>query len=122
MPEVNGFKVPEHDDRSFFDKVKSSFAAVGEVGLEKTFLCWHVLSDPDTPRWAKTTIAGALAYFVMPIDAVPDVLPMIGYSDDIGVLSTALLAVGASIKTKHHALAKASVDGLLNRQSDSSGL
>ena len=52
---------------------------------------------PDVPRWAKLTIYAALAYFILPTDAIPDLLPAIGYADDLGALSAALLTVAAYV-------------------------
>ncbi|WP_211605080.1 YkvA family protein [Vreelandella arcis] len=48
--------------------------------------------------WAKTTIYGALGYFISPVDAIPDLAPIVGYADDIGVLAGALAMVAAHIK------------------------
>lgn len=63
-------------------------------------------ADAETPIWAKTTIYGALGYFVSPIDAIPDVTPIVGYSDDLGVLVLALATVSAYVKDEHVTKAK----------------
>ena len=55
---------------------------------------------------AKTVLAGALGYFIFPIDAIPDFIPAIGYSDDMTVLVSALIAVGFNIKQSHKDKAK----------------
>jgi uncharacterized membrane protein YkvA (DUF1232 family) len=49
------------------------------------------------PRWAKLTIYAALAYFVLPLDAIPDLIPGVGYVDDLGALGTALLTVASYV-------------------------
>ncbi len=51
---------------------------------------YYAMKRPETPIWAKTAIAGALGYFICPIDAVPDALPVIGFTDDLSVLVAAL--------------------------------
>lgn len=69
--------------------------------LEQALKMYYSATDPDTPLWAKTTIYGALGYFISPIDAIPDLLPVLGYTDDIGVLIAAATAVAAHIKDEH---------------------
>ncbi|MGL4468270.1 MAG: YkvA family protein, partial [Plesiomonas shigelloides] len=63
---------------------------------------YYTAQKPDTPKWAKTAIYAALAYFVLPLDAIPDFIPGIGYSDDVSILASALLSVSlyldASVK------------------------
>lgn len=65
----------------------------GREVVEKVLWLWFASRRPDLPGWARTRIYGALAYFVLPLDAVPDVLPVAGYADDLGVLALALLTV-----------------------------
>ena len=62
--------------------------------------------DPETPRRVRFTLLAALAYFVSPIDILPDVLPLIGFTDDATVLVTALGLVAGSIKPEHREIAK----------------
>ena len=49
------------------------------------------------PVWAKTAIYGALGYFISPIDAIPDITPVIGYADDLAVLAAAVATVATYI-------------------------
>jgi uncharacterized membrane protein YkvA (DUF1232 family) len=51
-------------------------------------------------------LVGALAYFVLPIDAVPDMLPLFGYTDDAAVLATALRLVASHIRPEHREAAQ----------------
>ena len=51
----------------------------------------------ETPAWAKGVIYGALGYFIFPLDAIPDVVPVVGYADDLGVLTAALAMVAIHI-------------------------
>ena len=62
--------------------------------------------DPETPRRVRFTLLAALAYFVSPIDVIPDLMPIIGFTDDATVLVTALGMVASSIKPEHRAAAK----------------
>ena len=56
-------------------------------------LIYHALRNPATPLAAKMTIAAALAYFVLPTDALPDFLPGLGFTDDAAVIGLAIHAV-----------------------------
>ena len=62
--------------------------------------------DRETPLQVKAALIGALAYFVLPVDVVPDVLPMLGFTDDAAVLATAIRMVAGNIKPEHREAAK----------------
>ena len=64
------------------------------------------IADPNTPAWAKTVIVGALGYFIFPMDAVPDLVPGVGYVDDLGVLTAAVSTIAASVTKEHREKAK----------------
>lgn len=74
---------------------------------EEIVALYHTMLDPKTPVWVKGVAAAALAYFVLPLDAVPDLLPIVGLSDDLSVLSAALAAVSMHITEEHRARARA---------------
>lgn len=93
-------------DDGFWDKVKRYAKVAGESVLEPALKMYYAATDSDTPLWAKTAMYTALVYFVSPIDAVPDVTPLIGYSDDLGVLVAAAATTAAHIKDAHVAKAK----------------
>lgn len=96
----------DYSDASFWDKVKNFAKAAGEKALEPALKMYYASKDADTPVWAKTTILGALGYFISPIDAIPDITPFLGYTDDIGVLGAALAATASHIKEEHVTRAK----------------
>lgn len=54
--------------------------------MEPALKMYYAATDADTPTWAKTTIYGALGYFISPIDVIPGITPLVGYTDDVGVL------------------------------------
>lgn len=74
---------------------------------EEVVALYHAMLDPKTPLWVKGVAAAALAYFILPIDAVPDMLPLVGLGDDLSVLSAALAAVSTHITAEHRARARA---------------
>ena len=68
---------------------------------EEVVAMYFCLLDNRTPYWVKGVAAAALAYFVLPLDAIPDLLPLVGLSDDIGVLSAALATISTHISSEH---------------------
>jgi uncharacterized membrane protein YkvA (DUF1232 family) len=92
--------------------VRAGFAAKAKRTLSRlplaheTVALYFCLLDPKTPLWVKGTAATALAYFILPFDAIPDVLPAFGLSDDASVLAAALSAVAAHVTAEHRARAR----------------
>ena len=95
-----------YSDGNFWDKVKKYAKSAGESVLEPALKMYYAALDSDTPAWAKTVIFGVLGYFISPVDAIPDPAPVVGYTDDLGVLAAALAATAAHIKDVHVAKAK----------------
>lgn len=89
-----------YDEKSFWAKITDFALKAGREVIKKALILYYCLQDSDTPVWAKTTIIGALGYFIWPFDAYPDFLPG-GYADDLGVLAAALAAVAVHIKMEH---------------------
>ncbi len=87
----------EFSDERLRDKLARHALDAGHEVVEKALWLYYAAQRPDVPRWARLTIYAALAYFVLPTDAVPDLLPAIGYADDLGALSAALLTVAAYV-------------------------
>lgn len=95
-----------YSEESFWDKVKNFAVKAGKEVIEKALILYYCFADKDTPAWAKAIILGALGYFILPIDAIPDAAPLIGFTDDLGVIVAASVAVAAHIKKEHIELAK----------------
>lgn len=68
---------------------------------EDLVAAYYCAFDPATDFKVKATLVGALAYFILPIDVIPDALPLIGFTDDAAVLALALKTVGDAIKPAH---------------------
>ncbi|EIL96225.1 hypothetical protein RHOFW104T7_00165 [Rhodanobacter thiooxydans] len=103
--------VSAYSDASFWDKVKKYASTAGERVLEPALKMYYAALDSDTPVWAKTTIFASLGYFISPIDAIPDITPVVGYADDLGVLVAAVAATAAHIKDEHVQKAKETLRG-----------
>jgi uncharacterized membrane protein YkvA (DUF1232 family) len=81
---------------------------VGKVPFIKDVVAmYYCMVDPKTPIQVKLTIGGALAYFLAPVDAIIDLLPVIGFTDDASVIALTLAAVSSSITVEHRQQADA---------------
>lgn len=66
---------------------------IGRNALEKALYLYYAAQNANTPKWAKRVIYGALGYFIFPLDAIPDLAPLLGYTDDLSVMAAALVTV-----------------------------
>jgi uncharacterized membrane protein YkvA (DUF1232 family) len=73
---------------------------------EDLLAAYYCAFDRDTPLAVKATLIGALAYFVLPVDAIPDMLPVIGFTDDAAVLATAIKLVTSHMRPEHRQAAR----------------
>ena len=73
---------------------------------EDLLAAWFCARDPATPRRVRLTLLAALGYFVLPVDAIPDIMPILGFTDDAAVIAAALAAVAGSITFDHRERAK----------------
>jgi uncharacterized membrane protein YkvA (DUF1232 family) len=85
--------------RRFWDKLRR---VAGRVPFaEDLVAAFYCATDPSTPSRVKLILIGAIAYFVLPTDAVADLLPLIGFADDAAVLAAAVTQVAGSITEEH---------------------
>lgn len=94
--EIEGFG-KDYSEDSFWGKIKKYAKGAGVEVIEKALQFYYALQNSNTPAWAKTVIIGALGYFISPIDAIPDITPVVGYVDDLGVLTAAVATVATYI-------------------------
>ncbi len=81
---------------------------VGRIPFsEEVTAAYYAARDPLTPGRVKGVLFAALAYFVVPADMIPDVVAGLGFTDDATVLATAMGLVGAHVKDRHMAAARA---------------
>jgi uncharacterized membrane protein YkvA (DUF1232 family) len=73
---------------------------------EELVAAYYCALDSKTPHRVRAMLLGALAYFILPIDAIPDILAGIGYSDDITVLIGVIAMVRAHITPEHREAAR----------------
>ena len=79
---------------------------------ENAVAAWYCAFDPQTPLRVKGILLAALAYFVMPIDVIPDFLAGIGFTDDMAVLATAISLIRSHVKDEHFEAARRKIEEL----------
>lgn len=94
----------------FWPKIRRTAARIPFAG--QALSVWFAARDPETPTAAKGIMLGALAYFVLPVDAIPDIFAGIGFTDDAAVIAALLATLGANVKKRHRELADQALDRL----------
>lgn len=93
---VDGF-----DSESIGECLTRVAKKIGSKLVEKALLAFFVLVDLKTPNGARLILAAALAYLVLPTDAIPDWLPVGGFADDAAALASAIAAIADHIRVRH---------------------
>jgi uncharacterized membrane protein YkvA (DUF1232 family) len=83
---------------------------------EDLLAAYYCAFDRDTPFQVKAALFGALAYFVLPFDAIPDFLPLLGFADDAAILATALRMVASHMRPEHREAAQRAMAKVLANQ------
>lgn len=97
VSEQNGEATPGYTEATFWEKLAQHAKVAGGEVVMAALKLYYAANQPSTPVWAKSIAYGALAYFILPIDAIPDTIPVVGYTDDLGVLIAAVAAIAANI-------------------------
>jgi uncharacterized membrane protein YkvA (DUF1232 family) len=97
----------EYSNKKFWAKVSSVAKKAGIKVIYVALLLYYVLQDPCVPKADKAKIYGALGYFILPLDLIPDWVPVAGYGDDLAALMWAIHAVWANVTPTMKSKAKA---------------
>ncbi len=97
-------KDPERVRRNFWLKLKR--VATKLPFAEDLLAAYYCAFDRETPRHVQVALLGAIAYFVLPFDFVPDMLPVLGFTDDAAVLATTIRMVTSHITPEHREAAR----------------
>lgn len=106
VQQVNEVRV----QKGFWPKIRRTAARIPFA--RQVVSVWYSARDPETPTAAKGIMLGALAYFVLPIDAIPDIFAGIGFTDDAAVIAALIATLGANIKGRHKDQADAALERL----------
>ena len=94
-------------ESDFWDKLRRSFGKIPFA--EDVLAAYYCASDPATPLQVKAILMGALAYFIIPSDMLPDFIALLGFTDDAAVVAAALRTVMPHVKEQHHEQARAAL-------------
>lgn len=103
-------KYQEHySEPKFWDKAK----LLGKNVLKPSVLLYYLLKSPEVPFSTKAKITGALGYLILPLDLIPDLSPIIGYTDDLAALIAVIKMCDAYITPQIKAEADAKLNELM---------
>lgn len=96
-----------YSDSRFGRKLPKVARRAGSKLVYCVLLLYYVLRSPEVSKGDKTTIYGALGYFILPLDLLPDFIPFVGFTDDLSAALLALHAIWKNITPEVKALASA---------------
>lgn len=83
----------KYSENKFLEKITKYGKDIGLELIFKAVNLWYVLQKPEVPATTKALIMGALGYLISPLDFVPDLLPLLGYTDDLVAVTFALIQI-----------------------------
>ena len=83
---------------------------------EDLLAAYYCAFDKQTPRHVQVALLGAIAYFILPFDFIPDMMPILGFTDDAAVLATAIRLVATHIRPEHRDAARAALKRGIDRE------
>ena len=113
---LDGEILGPNEDAGREDRVRARFWATFRKAAryipfaEDLVAAYYCALDPATPGRVRAVLLGALAYFILPLDAIPDFIAGIGFTDDVTVLLAAIAMVGTHITPAHRAAARRALD------------
>ena len=121
--EAAGFEATDSLERDRAHVRKEFWAKMKRVAARLPFAedllsAYYCAFDRQTPRHVQAALIGALAYFILPFDAIPDFLPVLGFTDDAAVLATAIKLVASHITPDHRAAARGALARLRGEASE----
>jgi uncharacterized membrane protein YkvA (DUF1232 family) len=98
---------PESVRRRFWLKFKRVAARLPFA--EDLLAAYYCAFDKETPRHVQAALLGAIAYFILPFDFIPDMMPVLGFTDDAAILATAVRLVASHITEEHRKAARSAL-------------
>ncbi len=89
--------IPNFSESGLWTKLSTYASKLGQRTVYSVLLLFYAYRRKETPYWAKNIVLGVLGYLITPIDFIPDLTPIIGYTDDLGVLSFGLVTIAAFV-------------------------
>ena len=109
IDEVNNY-IASYSKDGLFDKIGKYAKDIGLNLIYETLKLWYVTDNPNLPGKTKATILGAFGYLISPLDLIPDITPVVGYTDDAGAIAMAIAMAQVFINQEVKDKAKAKID------------
>jgi|LauGreDrversion4_2_1035121.scaffolds.fasta_scaffold1040847_2 uncharacterized membrane protein YkvA (DUF1232 family) len=100
-PKITAEHSEAYSEDGFWQKIKTFAQKIGASGLYYALVLYYMWDDPKISATDKTLIIAALGYLILPVDLIPDVMPMIGFSDDISAMVMVLKKLKGSLTEEH---------------------
>lgn len=98
-----------YNENSLFRKIRRFAGIAGSKVIYPVLILYYIMMDSGTSIVTKMSIAAALGYFIFPLDALPDLTPIIGYGDDFAILVFTLSRISSSVTDEIKQKAKARI-------------
>lgn len=97
-----------YNEDNFWNKIVKVAKRAGEKLVYAALLLYYVMREPGTTQPDKLKIIGALGYFILPLDLIPDWIPVVGFTDDLAALTWVLFTIAKNVtpQVKENAKAK----------------
>lgn len=111
--EMDAMRAAMRDEESLARRFWAKLRRVGGriPFAEDLVAAFYCATDPDTPSRVRLILMAAIAYFILPTDAVADFLPLMGFADDAAILAAAITQVAGSITEAHRDKARTTLRG-----------
>lgn len=106
---------PHYEENKLLAKLKSVFRKVGEETAHSVLVLYYLLQSPTVSKSDKAKICGALGYFILPFDLMPDFIPFLGFTDDISALAWAIHAIWQNVTPEIEEKAKAKLQSWVTK-------
>lgn len=103
-----------YSENGLLGKLSKVAKKAGQKIVYAVMLLYYVIQSPEISKGDKATIIGALGYFILPLDLLPDFIPLVGFTDDLSAILLALHAVWKNITPDVKAKASAKVSGIFS--------
>lgn len=102
----------EYSEENFWNKITSVIKSAGLEIIYKALQLYYAMQNPNCPLYIKTAIVAALGYFISPIDLIPDFIPVVGFTDDLAAIGSAIVMAHAFIDDNVKFQARRMIDNL----------
>ena len=105
----------DYSEESFFEKILRYDKAIRAKLIYKALQLYFVLQKPGVPATEKAIIIAALGYLISPLDFLPDIVPVVGYSDDAVAVGLAIVKASMYIDEEVNMQAKQKLDDIFGK-------